>query len=114
ADRPDVEETVEAVLMAFAEEYEDLDVYPSKARLCRRPTVARDLDFVCLELLNVARVRAIRTPKFTVLVLYQGNDAEFPEMEPLLEQISGSLAFTAADGGDEDGDANESQADENS
>lgn len=92
-DRPDPEDIVAAALSAFEEEYDELDVYPSKARVCRRPTIARDIDFVCLELLNVARLRAFRTPDFTVFVLYQGTDNEFDEAGPLLEKITKSLAF---------------------
>lgn len=97
SDRPDPEETVATVLAAFHDEYEEVDVYPAKARLCRRPTVACDLDFVCLELLNVARVRAIRTKAATVLVLYQGTDGEFAETGPILERITGSLTFASDD-----------------
>ncbi|HTI50884.1 MAG TPA: hypothetical protein VL475_08035 [Planctomycetaceae bacterium] len=94
-DRPEPEDIVAAVLDAFEEEYEELDVYPSKARIGRRPTAARDIDFVCLELLNVARVRAFRTPDFTVMVLYQGTDGEFAESGPILERITKSLTFSS-------------------
>jgi hypothetical protein len=92
--RPEPEDIVTAVLDAFEEEYDELDIYPSKARIGRRPTVARDIDFVCLELLNVARVRAFRLPDFTVMLLYQGTDGEFAEAGPILERITKSLAFT--------------------
>lgn len=95
ADRPEPEDIIAAVLDAFEEEYEELDVYPSKARIGRRPTVARDIDFVCLELLNVARVRAFRTPEFTVMVLYQGTDGEYAESGPILERITKSLTFNS-------------------
>jgi hypothetical protein len=96
AGRPDPDATLAAVLDAFREEYDELDVYPSKARLCRRPTVAFDVDFICLELLNVARIRATRMADLTLLVLFQGTDAEFERTGPILEKITGSLMFGAA------------------
>lgn len=101
ADRPDPDDIVAAALDAFEDEYDELDVYPAKARVCRRTTVARDIDFVCLELLNVARVRAFRTENFTVMVLYQGTDGEFDEMGPLLEQMTKSLTVSGEEA-DED------------
>src|SRR5262245_54395681 len=100
-DRPEPEDIVAAVLDAFHEEYDELDDYPSRARVGKRPTVARDIDFVCLELLNVARVRAFRTPDFTVMVLYQGTDREFEESGPVLEKITKSLAFGEGQQADE-------------
>ena len=111
ADRPDPDDIVAAVLDAFEEEYDELDVYPSTACVGDRDTVARDIDFVCLELLNVARVRAFRTAEFTVMVLYQGTDGEFGETEPLLEQITKSLDFAAAEvAGDFPAEADEDEA----
>jgi hypothetical protein len=95
ADRPDPEETVAAVLDTFEEEYDELDVYPVTARVCERGAVARDVDFVCLELLNMAFIRAFRTERFTVVVLYQGTDGDLEELQTLLEQITRSLSVTA-------------------
>ncbi len=90
-DRPAPEEIMEAVLDAFREEYDELDFYPAKARLCRRPTLARDIEFVCLELLNSAWARVFRGPRATVLVLYQANDREIEENGSVLEAMTRSL-----------------------
>jgi hypothetical protein len=108
ADCPDPDDIITAVLDAFEEEYDELDIYPSTAQIGRRPTVARDIDFVCLELLNVARVRVFRVPDYTVMVLYQGTDGEFPEAGPILERITRSLAFTAEGALDTGADEDES------
>lgn len=91
-DRPAPDDLVEAALDAFREEYEELDIYPSRAKLCKRKTVARDIDFVCLELLNSAYVRAFRTDRFSVLVLYQGTGRELDETGPIFEKMTRSLA----------------------
>ncbi|MGQ0634832.1 MAG: hypothetical protein ACT4QC_09495 [Planctomycetaceae bacterium] len=90
--RPDPHDIVEAVVAAFRDEYEELDVYESRARVGQRKTVARDIDFVCLELLNTAKVRAFRTPGFTAMVLYQATDQELEQAGPVFEQITLSLA----------------------
>lgn len=91
---PEPDEIVAAVLDAFHEEYDELDEYPARVRLCQRPTVARNLDFVCLELLNSAGVRVFRVPEFTVLVLFQLTEAERQETEPILDGITRSLSWS--------------------
>jgi hypothetical protein len=93
-DRPDPAEIVEAVLDAFRSEYREIDIYASQARVCRRPTEARDIDFVCLELLNSAAVRVFRTRDFTALVLYQGTERELGVVRNTFEKITRSLACT--------------------
>lgn len=95
ADCPEPGDIVEAALDAFREEYEEIDVYPSTAQVCQMPTVARDIDFVCLELVNVARIRAFETDEFTAMVLYQGTDQEFADTGPILERITASLTCDA-------------------
>lgn len=98
-DRPDIHEVVEAVINTLQEEYTELDVYPSEARLGDSHTVARDIDFVCHELIGSAFVRAAMAPGFTVLVLFQADDFELEETEIVFEKISNSLTWSsAADG----------------
>lgn len=93
-DRPAPAEVAEAVLDAFREEYPEIDVYPATGRVCRRPAVAWDIDFFCLEMTNSARVRAFRTPRFTALLLFQGTDSEFETTGPVFEKIARSLRLT--------------------
>jgi hypothetical protein len=100
--RPDPADIVEAVLDAFREEYDQLDDYPATAHVCRRPTVARDIDFVCLELINTARVRAFRTAEMTVMLLYQGTDAEFERTGAVCEQMTKSLTLVGTSQRDDD------------
>lgn len=92
-DRPDPRRVIEAALDAFRQEYTELDVYSVKARLCGKSTVARDIEFVCLELLNSAWLRALRTRDFTLLILYQAHDAELDINGPILKRITKSLAL---------------------
>ncbi len=94
-DGPSPKQVVESAVQAFREEYEEVDVYPSDERLSDHPSVARDIDFVCFELISSAFLRSCRTERFTVLVLYQGFDGELETTLPLLEAISASLTLEA-------------------
>lgn len=89
--RPAPEEVIESAIGALRDEYDEIDIYPSEVELCHRTSVARDLEFVCLELLNSAYLRAFRTSRFTALVYYQGTDQELEQMRDSLEAISASL-----------------------
>ena len=94
---PTPHQVLDSAVEAFQEEYAEADVYPSTARIGDRAGVARDVDFVCFELINSAFIRSFQTAHFTVLVLYQGFDAELETTRPLLEAISASLAFAGED-----------------
>lgn len=91
SERPNPEDVNESAVNAFREEYDELDIYPSEIELCHRTSVARDLEFVCLELLNSAFLRAFRTHRFSALVYYQGTDQELEETRTILEMITASL-----------------------
>ena len=94
-DCPDPETIMEAVLAAFREEYAELDIYESHVRVCDLPTVAFDIEFVCLELLNSAWARVFSMDECTALILYQAYDEELAETGELLELITRSLEFDA-------------------
>lgn len=96
-DCPEPDDIVEAVLDAFRDEYSEMDEYPSRVRVCKRPTAARDIDFVCLEVLNTACVRVFRTREYTVLVLFQWTEAEREISGPILDRITRSLACSEPD-----------------
>lgn len=96
-DSPDPESIIDAVLEAFREEYEELDVYPAEASICKQPTCARDIEFVCLELLNSAWVRAFQSSDYSVLVLFQANDNDLGETLATMEGITSSLRLDEPD-----------------
>ncbi|HUG90666.1 MAG TPA: hypothetical protein VML55_07530 [Planctomycetaceae bacterium] len=93
SDRPRPEALIDSAVSAFREEYPDLDVYPLQARLCDRPAVARDLEFLCFDLVNGASVRAVQIGPVTAFVLYQGTDDELESTRPILEAITASLSY---------------------
>jgi hypothetical protein len=93
---PEPDDVVQSVLDAFEDEYDELDVYPVTPRVGRRSAVGRDIDFVCLDKLNVAGVRAFRTRQFTAMVLFQLTEDERGEFEPILEEMTRSLSWSAS------------------
>lgn len=90
-DKPGPDQLISSAVAAFQDEYEQLDVYPAAADVCHRPAVARDIEFICFELLSSAFLRAFPAKQFTALVLYQGTDDELEETQEVLEDISRSL-----------------------
>lgn len=89
--RPAVQPTLRAVLRAFEDEYDELDAYPAEQPISGCRAVGRDLEFVCLELLNTARLRVFRTRDFTAVLLWQATDEELPECDPAFRLLTGSL-----------------------
>jgi hypothetical protein len=90
-DRPDANDVLTTAIESFESEYDQLDVYPVKAKVCGQVALARDVEFFCYDLTNTAQIRVIQTDRLTVLVLCQSSDEEWDEFEPLLKQITASL-----------------------
>lgn len=88
---------VDSAVQAFREEYDELDVYPAPKRIGAYGCVGRDVQFVCLELINSAFLRAFRADAGTAFVLYQGTDHELEETGPILQAISASLRLDGAE-----------------
>lgn len=97
ASQPDPDEVLDTVVAAFEQDYEDVDVLNFVGSVCGVPSLGRDLDFVCYDLINCATLRAFQTTDQTILVLYQGTDHELENTRESLESISRSLRSTADD-----------------
>jgi hypothetical protein len=97
-DAPPPDHVISQAVDAFRDEYDEMDFYPVSDKLCDRPASGGDIEFVCLELINGASVRACQTDQFTVLVLFQGTDSELEETRETLEAITASLQCDSGDG----------------
>lgn len=95
--RPAAEDVISAAVESFKAEYESLDVYESADRICMLPTVATEIDFYELEMVNYASLRACETDDTTLFVLLQMSDTERAEAGPLLKAISDSLTWDSGD-----------------
>ena len=93
-DGPRPERVLESAVAAYRDDYPELDVYPVETNAGSRGTVfSRDLEFVCLELIAAARIEAYQTGEATVMVLFQGDDAELESRRPVLDAMTASVAF---------------------
>jgi hypothetical protein len=90
-DRPDPERIVESVMEAYQSLYEDLDVYEPEAQVLGFPAITRELDFVCLDLVNTAAMIAFQAIDQSVLVIFQGEDRELESTRPVMEAITRTL-----------------------
>ena len=90
-ERPEPEELIASAVRAFEEEYDNLDQYRAEGELCDCPALHCDLEFVSLELINSAFLRAFRTGRYSVLILAQGTDHELEYAREELDAITDSL-----------------------
>jgi hypothetical protein len=97
ADRPAADRVLQSAIVAFEQEYPEVDVYPARDEHIAGPHEAKDLQFFQFELVNSAFLRAFPRGSRTVLVIYQGTDHELETVKPQLEQITASLDFDAAE-----------------
>jgi hypothetical protein len=91
ADRPEPQEVLDEAIDAYREEYPDLDVTATKETIARRPALACEVEFVSMELVNIAHLRAFRTPVQTVFLMYQVTDHESKGPEAQFKEITASL-----------------------
>lgn len=96
-DGPEPEELIESAVRAFEDEYDDLDQYRFEGELCAVQSMNCDLEFVSLELINSAFLRAFRTAGYSVLVLSQGTDQELEYSREALDAITDSLECGVGD-----------------
>ncbi len=90
-DRPDPREVLDAVVLAFEEEFREVDVHNTSGKLAGLKAESRAMEFVCWDLTNSAAVHAARTKRYTLLVLTQFTDNEQREVEAVLQAITKSL-----------------------
>ena len=91
-DAPRPERVIESAVSAYRDDYTEIDVYPVETK--EGPSglvVSRDLEFVCLELIAAAHVEAFETGGKTVLVLFQGSDAELGDRRAVLDAMTASI-----------------------
>lgn len=94
---PSPTQVVDSCVQGFQEEYPEAEVEACEAQLAEMPAAARDLEFFCMELLNSAVLRCVRTSDFSVLVWWQGTSHELQETRPILDMMTASVRISAFD-----------------
>jgi hypothetical protein len=93
-DRPAVATVLKNALGAFRESYDEIDSEAVECRIADRPARGYDVDFYCLELLNSAWLRAFRTGRYTVFIMFQSGFDE-PEARSIFDSICASMDCNA-------------------
>lgn len=88
---PDPEQMLNSAVAAFSDDYDEVDVFQSVGQQCEYPCQECEIEFVSLELINTACLRAFQTDRFSVLILHQGTDRELDYTRKDLEAITESL-----------------------
>jgi len=88
---PTLESVVETALDALREEYTDLESDECVDSLAGQPALGQDVRFTSLDLTNSCWLRSFYSAEGTVLVLWQVNDLELEQTEPVLRAICASL-----------------------
>jgi len=89
--RPDPKKVLKMALQAFEDEYNEVDVSEVGEVLSGHAAEGIDIDFVCLELLNVASLRSFITEDSTFLIMYQTTGDELDELTPVFEAMNRSF-----------------------
>ena len=90
---PDSEpaELTEQVVEAMSKEYESLEAAPHTERFADIEAAGYDMFFYCLDLVINSRAVAMRTGRWTLLLVWQAEDREFEQLEPVFRAITHSL-----------------------
>ncbi len=85
------EAVTEEVVKSMRQEYDSLEAQTASETIADEQAVGYDMDFFCLDLLVTARARAFLHDAKTFLILYQAENREFDEVEPVFRAITASL-----------------------
>lgn len=88
----DPHELLAEVVRTMQQEYESLEAEEVAESIGGFDAVGRDMDFYCLDLIVSARARCFRAGQRMLLILYQAEQREFDDLEPVFRAITLSLA----------------------
>lgn len=92
-DRPSPSAVLDAVRLAFEEEFQEVDVHHSTGNLAGQKAESLAMEFVCWDLTNTALALATTASRYTLLVLAQFTDSEQAGVEKTLSRITRSLVL---------------------
>jgi hypothetical protein len=90
-DCPTAEELADEALVDLREAYPELEAEPGSTAIAGRVAHGHDVRFFLFDLTNTAWTRTFRTRNATVLVMWQVNDLEMEQHEPVLRAMVASL-----------------------
>jgi hypothetical protein len=91
-DMPAPAELADTALDALRDVYKQLDVEDCVDTVAGQPAIGHLIRFFSLDLTNTCWTRSFYCAAGTVLVMWQANDLELEQREPVLKAICASLA----------------------
>jgi hypothetical protein len=88
---PEVGLVAQTVLDALRADYPDLEAEDAVESIAGQPALGHDIRFFSLDLTNTCRTRSFYSDAGTILVMWQTNDLELDEVEPVFRAICASL-----------------------
>jgi len=88
---PEVGLVVQTVLDALRADYPDLEAEDAVESIAGQPALGHDIRFFSLDLTNTCRTRSFYSDAGTILVMWQTNDLELDDVEPVFRAICASL-----------------------
>jgi hypothetical protein len=88
---PAQELMAETALEALREEYPDLEADEMLESVAGQPAVGHEIRFFSFDLTNTCWTRCFYSGRGTLLALWQANDLELEEVEPIFAAIRASL-----------------------
>jgi hypothetical protein len=88
---PDIKLVTQTVLDALRADYPDLEADDALESMAGQPALGHDIRFFSLDLTNTCRTRCLYSDSGTVLLMWQANDLELDEVEPVFKAICASL-----------------------
>ena len=85
------EDVAKNALQAMLEEYPDLEVKPAEGSFEGIPQVGFDIDFVCLDFIVTASLRAMLLEDCTVCIECQAETREFDQLAEVFRAITYSM-----------------------
>ena len=79
------------VLDALRQEYTELDVEQATQQIGNCDLIGYDVNFCCLDLTNTAQIRGFQTQRGTYVLLWQAEDGDFVQLEPVFLAMATSL-----------------------
>lgn len=91
AQMPEVGLVAETVLEALRADYPDMEAEEAVESLAGQPALGHNIRFFSLDLTNTCCTRTFYADTGTVLVMWQANDLELENVEPVFKAICASL-----------------------
>ncbi len=88
-----VDEMLEAALQTLKDDYPELEYETATGEICGAPSKVVEVRFFSFDFSNLCRLEAIPSEEGTILFLFQCNDFDAEEIEPVFESIRASMSL---------------------